>query len=429
MMVARIRHRLAARLFLLIAIIVAAVAPFGVGPVGAEPSLDLTPFRGPCTTTVTALGTGFLPGQSLTFTAQLDGSTDDRAVIFAQGTVKADGTIAASVDLTRIVPGCTDPVAAAGQQYRLSARDTATNSLLAYALFIVTAPEAAPSLTLDPPTGPCPTQNPIITVNGTGFPANSTVTIGVRAAASEAALFPGTIVGADGRFISTVRLIGCGPDTPTNTQFFVFAYSGDSSNGDPLLQLATVVYNTGATSTNEVCFAETNQCVTGGFLARWQSSGGLAINGYPLSGEFKQQLEDGREYTVQYFERVRFEYHPGNAPPQDIQLGQFGRRILESVSGAPTAPVSPRDGDVHFRETGHNVAPDIFAYWQANGGLNQFGYPLTEEFSQQLADGKTYTVQYFERARFERHPENPQPYTILLGQFGRQILAETRPQP
>jgi hypothetical protein len=55
----------------------------------------------------------------------------------------------------------------------------------------------------------------------------------------------------------------------------------------------------------------------------------------------------------------------------------------------------------------------------------QFGYPMTEEFEEQLEDGRTYTVQYFERARFERHPENPAPYTILLGQFGRRILAET----
>jgi len=32
-------------------------------------------------------------------------------------------------------------------------------------------------------------------------------------------------------------------------------------------------------------------------------------------------------------------------------------------------------------------------------------------------------VQYFERARFEYHPEHVAPYDILLGQFGRQILA------
>ena len=62
----------------------------------------------------------------------------------------------------------------------------------------------------------------------------------------------------------------------------------------------------------------------------------------------------------------------------------------------------------------------FFDYWYVNGGLSQFGYPLTEEFDELLADGKTYKVQYFERARFEHHPANAAPYDILLGQFGRQ---------
>jgi hypothetical protein len=33
-------------------------------------------------------------------------------------------------------------------------------------------------------------------------------------------------------------------------------------------------------------------------------------------------------------------------------------------------------------------------------------------------------VQYFERARFEYHPENAAPYDVLLGQFGRQFAGE-----
>jgi hypothetical protein len=42
-----------------------------------------------------------------------------------------------------------------------------------------------------------------------------------------------------------------------------------------------------------------------------------------------------------------------------------------------------------------------------------------------LEDGRPYEVQYFERARFERHPEVADPqYRVLLGQFGRRILAE-----
>ncbi|HEX5505329.1 MAG TPA: hypothetical protein VFW96_22110 [Thermomicrobiales bacterium] len=103
----------------------------------------------------------------------------------------------------------------------------------------------------------------------------------------------------------------------------------------------------------------------------------------------------------------------------------FGWRILKERTGqGATSPAQPKAGFAYFQVTGHNVAPDFFQYWQANGGLAQFGYPLTEAFQEQLEDGKTYTVQCFERARFERHPENAAPWNIELGQSGRQILAE-----
>ncbi|HET8628715.1 MAG TPA: hypothetical protein VFL91_14940 [Thermomicrobiales bacterium] len=174
-------------------------------------------------------------------------------------------------------------------------------------------------------------------------------------------------------------------------------------------------------------FPETGHQVCGRFLAYWQAHGGLAINGYPLSGEVTATLEDGKPYTVQYFERVRMEYHLENADPRyQVVLGQFGRRILAGVPDAPTAPTSAKDGSTFFQTTGHNVNGRFMAYWNAHGGLAQFGYPLSEAFQQQLEDGKTYTVQYFERARFEYHPENPPPYDVELGQFGRRIYAEVR---
>ncbi|HET8628926.1 MAG TPA: DUF4232 domain-containing protein [Thermomicrobiales bacterium] len=171
-----------------------------------------------------------------------------------------------------------------------------------------------------------------------------------------------------------------------------------------------------AGAADEQCFPETGKCLQGRFLAYWQAHGGLATNGYPLSGEFQQRLEDGKPYTVQYFERVRMEYHPENQPPYDVELGQFGRDIH------PADPaVAPQAGDTYFQATGHNVAPDFYAYWLQHGGLDQFGYPLTEEIHETL-DGRDYVVQYFERARFERHPENPAPWDIELGQFGRRIF-------
>ena len=163
-------------------------------------------------------------------------------------------------------------------------------------------------------------------------------------------------------------------------------------------------------------FTETGQTLQGRFLTYWDAHGGLALNGYPISGEMMMTLEDGKPYLVQYFERARLEYHPENAAPNDVLLGQFGRQIHPAEP-----PVAARAGATFFSQTGHNVDGDFLVYWRANGGLAQFGYPISEVFSETLGDGKSYQVQYFERARFEYHPENAAPYDILLGQFGRQI--------
>jgi hypothetical protein len=167
-------------------------------------------------------------------------------------------------------------------------------------------------------------------------------------------------------------------------------------------------------------FAETGFAVRGRFLAYWEATGGLAINGFPLSDEFSEVLEDGKPYTVQYFERTRLEYHPESTDPGfEVLLGQFGRRIHPA-----DPPAMPDPAMIWFPETGHNVPEDFHTYWTTFGGLRQFGHPISEVFTETLEDGNTYQVQYFERARLERHPENAAPYQILLGQFGRIILGQ-----
>jgi hypothetical protein len=168
------------------------------------------------------------------------------------------------------------------------------------------------------------------------------------------------------------------------------------------------------------CFTETGKCMRGRFLAYWYEHGGLEFNGYPISDEFVETLEDGNAYTVQYFERVRMEYHPENAGTRyEGLLGQFGRRIHPV-----DPPVAPLADASYFPQTGHNVRGGFRAFYvgaTAEGGAD-FGYPISEEFIEVLEDGRPYLVQYFERARFEWHPENPPAYQLLLGQFGRRIL-------
>ena len=176
------------------------------------------------------------------------------------------------------------------------------------------------------------------------------------------------------------------------------------------------------------CFAETGHCIDGAFLAYWQANGGLARHGFPLTAERWEVLEDGKPYIVQYFERARFEHHPENAPPYTVLLGQFGRSLYLLDPSLPRANAAPPlPGATYFEETGHNLQGRFRDYWLANGGLAQIGYPLSEEIEERLEDGRTYRVQYFERARLEYHPENAVPYDVLLGQFGRRILAASSP--
>jgi hypothetical protein len=131
---------------------------------------------------------------------------------------------------------------------------------------------------------------------------------------------------------------------------------------------------------------------------------------------------------VQYFERARFELHPENPAPNDVLLGLLGRTVTAGRAGElPFRRTPPLMNPVtqYQGATGHNLSPPFLGYWQAHGGLPIYGYPISEPFNEvSKADGKSYTVQYFERARFELHPELPDPYKVSLGMLGREALAQ-----
>jgi hypothetical protein len=133
---------------------------------------------------------------------------------------------------------------------------------------------------------------------------------------------------------------------------------------------------------------------------------------------------------VQYFERAIFERHPENEPPYDVLLGLLGAMRLRNIYGNTGTPpqAANQENPRFFPETSKTVGGAFRAYWEENGGLAQYGYPLTNEFQEQsFLNGKTYTVQYFERAVFEFHPENRPPHHVLLTQLGKQLYDFTRP--
>lgn len=187
-------------------------------------------------------------------------------------------------------------------------------------------------------------------------------------------------------------------------------------------------------------FPETGKTLRGKFLVYWEQAGGLARHGYPISDEMQEMSDtDGKMYTVQYFERSVFELHTENQPPYDVQLqllGAFRYNQLFPVglvpSGGEKANTEP--GAQRFPQTGKTVGGKFLEYWERNGGLSQFGYPISNEFEEYspldrtpFLDRKPYIVQYFERAVFELHPQNPPSYQVLLAQLGT-FRWRTRPE-
>lgn len=88
-------------------------------------------------------------------------------------------------------------------------------------------------------------------------------------------------------------------------------------------------------------------------------------------------------------------------------------RPLEIVSGAAQQECAT------FRETGKTVCGRFLQHWLARGGLSQHGFPISDELVEvSELNGRSYRVQYFERALFELHPENQPPNDVLLAQLG-----------
>jgi hypothetical protein len=78
----------------------------------------------------------------------------------------------------------------------------------------------------------------------------------------------------------------------------------------------------------------------------------------------------------------------------------------------------------YYPETGHTMRGAFKNYWEQNGGLFIYGFPISEEFEEaNPSNGKVYVVQYFERNRFEYHPEFAVTKSeVLLGLLGNQLM-------
>lgn len=174
------------------------------------------------------------------------------------------------------------------------------------------------------------------------------------------------------------------------------------------------------TPPDQRCFTEVSACISGPIRSYWEQHGGIQTFGLPLGIQRLETVED-RMIQVQWFERDRLEIQADGR----VTAGRLGARYLErqgqpwqSFPGVAQADL----GCTRFAVTGHQVCEPFLSYWHAQGGLERFGYPLTERMDL-LIEGRSYPVQYFERRRMEVHSELVgTPYALLLGRLGAELV-------
>lgn len=168
-------------------------------------------------------------------------------------------------------------------------------------------------------------------------------------------------------------------------------------------------------------FSETGFFVRGPFLEFYNSRGGYRTFGYPRS---RLYYDAGLGLWVQYFDNVRMEWHPSNPAPYKVQLGLLGEEAGMRMPPIPSNQI-PIGNPLrrYFPETGHVVSFAFLTFYNDNGGLDIFGYPITEPFME-----NSHIVQYFQRVRVEWHPERSPSDRAVFGDLGTQFLHRVPPE-
>jgi hypothetical protein len=98
-----------------------------------------------------------------------------------------------------------------------------------------------------------------------------------------------------------------------------------------------------------------------------------------------------------------------------VNAQDSGSSNQETVSANALIPWSPPQ-TVYIPETGHSIDGVFLDFWRANGGYWSYGNPVSTEFPE-----GGHVVQYFEYARFEYWPDDPDGNVVHLGMLGEAL--------
>jgi hypothetical protein len=186
-----------------------------------------------------------------------------------------------------------------------------------------------------------------------------------------------------------------------------------------------------ATPSAERYFDETGHRIIGPFLTFYNSfRNPEIIFGLPITDQFNDP-RTGR--IVQYFQKARFEWYPDNPEGAKVQLALLGDELGYNEPAPAQIPSANDPYCRYFPETGHSVCNAFLAYFDDNGGVAVFGYPISEAV---VVSGNRRIYQAFQRARMEWHPDKPASRRVQLTNVGLLAFnqsglsqALTAPQP
>lgn len=182
--------------------------------------------------------------------------------------------------------------------------------------------------------------------------------------------------------------------------------------------LVSTWFSVSAQAQNPRYFPETGHNLQGDFFNFYYAvSDPTTLYGYPITEEFTRA--DGLK--VQYFQRTRFEYHPELPEGQRVTLTNIGTELY--TPGTQLNIYSPFACRL-FTPNNYAVCFAFLEFLDKNGGVAQFGNPISPF---EYHDG--VIVQYFEKARMEWQPSNPENQRVVLTDIGRLYFDKLHEDP
>jgi hypothetical protein len=185
-----------------------------------------------------------------------------------------------------------------------------------------------------------------------------------------------------------------------------------------IVSIALVVLTAGTypawAQTSGRFYPETGHTLDSRFVPIFDEHGGLPIVGYPITEAF---IDPEGGVLIQYTQNARFELIPnfetGELTPRLVPLGEaMGGWQLPLDPGE--VPSTANSDCRYFPETGHQVCHAFLDYFEAQGGLAVFGYPISE-----LSMENDRLVQYFQHFRLDWHPDDAINGAVQVAPLGR----------